>query len=125
MYKNKYTKFYEALKERGLPHFLNVRNSGMFWVWYPELSGVYKKDLEFLKDLSGENMKENKEVVTAKCPQKLIDDHWAYVEGILRIHGATDKELGIACHHYKTVFAHGWKHCYEALEEQSKEKANV
>lgn len=41
---------------------------------------------------------------------KLIDDHWEYVEGILRAHALEDPDIDLAKYHYKTAFKHGYKH---------------
>jgi hypothetical protein len=51
---------------------------------------------------------------------KLINDHWNYIEGVLK---ASDT-LGCKApshfkeieYHYKTAFAHGWKHHQEYLD---------
>jgi hypothetical protein len=49
-----------------------------------------------------------------KSIQDLIDKHWAYVEDILKTHGAGEQELELSGKHYKTAFLHGFKHGYEA-----------
>ncbi len=38
----------------------------------------------------------------------LIEKHWQYVKSTLNAHGIQD--LKRVEHHYKTAFAHGWKH---------------
>ena len=46
--------------------------------------------------------------------RNLIDAHWAYIESLLRVHGQDN--LRIIEYHYKTAFAHGWKHAMEEKE---------
>lgn len=44
---------------------------------------------------------------------KLINDHWKYVEDTLVIHGVYGVDMHRAEHHYKTAAKHFWKHCCE------------
>lgn len=44
---------------------------------------------------------------------KLIDDHWKYVEDMLRVHGTEEEAIDIVGFHYKTSGKHFWKHCCE------------
>jgi len=60
---------------------------------------------------------------------KLIDDHWKYVEMTLMTHLvdpthlAIPKEIQVAEFHYRTAFRHGWKHALEhyGIEEKNDE----
>jgi hypothetical protein len=45
-----------------------------------------------------------------ECPQELIDDHWGYVASLLLNHGIEACEVSACEFHYKSAFAHGWKH---------------
>lgn len=47
--------------------------------------------------------------------QKMIDDHWRYVQGVLLAHGTELNEIELCEHHYKTAFAHGYKHAKEEI----------
>jgi len=49
--------------------------------------------------------------------EKLILDHWAYIEGLLDAHGTADDEKEIARYHYCAAFKHGWKHHGEYMIE--------
>lgn len=44
--------------------------------------------------------------------KELIDAHWAYIEGVLSPH-MTIEHLNDIKYHYKTAFAHGWRHAKE------------
>ncbi len=60
---------------------------------------------------------------------KLIDDHWKYVEMALMTHLVDPthlvipKEIQVAEFHYRTAFQHGWKHALEhyGIEEKNDE----
>jgi len=47
---------------------------------------------------------------------QLIEEHWAYIESLLRAHGLEAPDINLAAFHYKTAFRHGYKH---AMEEKS------
>lgn len=48
---------------------------------------------------------------------KLIDDHWSYIEALLKAHD-TDKDIiEVAKFHYKSAGIHFWKHAMEYVEE--------
>jgi hypothetical protein len=47
---------------------------------------------------------------------KLILDHWAYIEGVLVKTGKPIENIQEIGYHYKTAFAHGWKHHQEYLD---------
>lgn len=42
--------------------------------------------------------------------EKVIDDHWSYVEGVLKHANMNDEVIAAIGFHYKTAFEHGWKH---------------
>jgi len=44
---------------------------------------------------------------------KLIEDHWWYVCGILEVDGLTTGEIERIGYHYRTAFKHGFKHAKE------------
>ena len=44
---------------------------------------------------------------------KLVDDHWKYVEGILKASTHDEYEVDLVGYHYKTAFLHGIKHALE------------
>jgi len=46
---------------------------------------------------------------------RLAEAHWEYVESVLRAHGEAEDVIAKCAHHYKTAFAHGWKHAEQAL----------
>jgi hypothetical protein len=47
---------------------------------------------------------------------KLINDHWKYIEGVLDKAGTYESQLKEIEYHYKTAFAHGWKHHAEYVD---------
>jgi hypothetical protein len=46
----------------------------------------------------------------------LIDEHWKYVEALLKLHGEDPNVIRKIGFHYKTAFQHGMKH---GKEEES------
>ncbi len=46
-------------------------------------------------------------------PHRLADDHWAYIESLLTMHGETEDIIQKVGWHYKTAFIHGFKHAME------------
>ena len=40
---------YSVLHNISLENYLKLVNSGMFWEWFPELTGIYKQDMELIK----------------------------------------------------------------------------
>lgn len=44
---------------------------------------------------------------------KLIKDHWNYIEGVLDKAGTYPTALAEIEYHYKTAFSHGWRHAKE------------
>ena len=44
---------------------------------------------------------------------KLVNDHWNYILGLLVAHNVTDDIIKACEYHYKTAFIHGWKHAME------------
>jgi hypothetical protein len=46
--------------------------------------------------------------------EKLIADHWDYVEGILIAGGHSTMMIEEIGYHYKTAWRHGWKHAMES-----------
>lgn len=50
--------------------------------------------------------------------QTMIDDHWRYVQSVLLAHGTELKEIELCEHHYRTAFAHGYKHAKEEPQDQ-------
>ena len=49
--------------------------------------------------------------------KKLAEAHWGYVAGVLAAHGASDRTIAICGHHYRTAFAHGYKHATEDMDD--------
>jgi len=73
-----------------------------------------------------------KESISSEALEKLCDDHWAYVEGVIRNEylsnlAITDSMIDLDAYcervkfHYKTAMAHGFKHGIQWLEQQIKE----
>jgi hypothetical protein len=54
-----------------------------------------------------------KEVHKMTQATELAEAHWSYVESVIRVHGADDQTIKECAHHYKTAFAHGYKHGVE------------
>jgi len=55
--------------------------------------------------------------VDITCPKILIEEHWKYIESLLRIHKKNNEnDIKIIEFHYKTAFAHGWKHAVEEVK---------
>ena len=44
---------------------------------------------------------------------KLINDHWNYIEDLLKVHSQEPEVIEIAEFHYRTAALHFWKHCKE------------
>lgn len=44
---------------------------------------------------------------------KLINDHWKYIEGVLDHSGTEYESIKEIEYHYKTAFEHGWRHAKE------------
>jgi len=45
--------------------------------------------------------------------QELAEEHWNYVENLLKAHKISKAEIGTIGFHYKTAFVHGFKHGVE------------
>jgi len=43
----------------------------------------------------------------------LANEHWNYIEKLLKAHNENEVILKKIEFHYKTAFIHGWKHCKE------------
>ena len=43
-----------------------------------------------------------------QCLDDLIDEHWKYIKELLVAHG--EQNTRAIEFHYRTAFAHGWKH---------------
>ena len=41
---------------------------------------------------------------------KLANDHWQYIESLLKVYGSVEYELATAKFHYISAFIHGYKH---------------
>ena len=44
---------------------------------------------------------------------KLANDHWQYIESLIRTYADDDDEIAIAKFHYISAFIHGYKHGQE------------
>jgi len=44
---------------------------------------------------------------------KLVDDHWKYIEGIFMAQDRDDDLVHEIGYHYKTAMKHGWRHAKE------------
>lgn len=46
------------------------------------------------------------------------EEHWAYVECVLKTHGESDYVIQKCGYHFRTAMIHGYKHGYQdALDE--------
>lgn len=52
--------------------------------------------------------------------ERLAADHWLYVRNTLIAHGETAEILDKCGYHYRTAFAHGYKHGVEAEREKDR-----
>ena len=50
--------------------------------------------------------------------ERMVCDHWLYVEKTLAAYGITEQDLCIARHHYISAMTHGYKHACEDLLAQ-------
>lgn len=92
--------------------YLELKNSGMMWVWYPEATGSYQRDVVDMRA-------PKEEVLPEKDPlDVLIDDHWGYIESLLLSHNESEDVLEAAKFHYKSAFRHGWKHAKEDSNDE-------
>ncbi len=57
--------------------------------------------------------------------EKTAEDHWNYVAGVLAAHGEDSEVIDKCGHHYRTAFAHGWKHAIEDEADRIDEKYQV
>jgi len=80
-------------------------------LWKPKTSRV---DVIGQNGNSGLHYGATQEVKEREHLNKLIDDHWNYIAGILQFTHSDAKEIGF---HYRTAFAHGWKHHKEYMQE--------
>jgi hypothetical protein len=50
----------------------------------------------------------------------LIEKHWKYVRDMLKAHKTVhDEQIVIAEYHYRTAFAHGWKHAENYINRET------
>ena len=47
--------------------------------------------------------------------EKLVEDHWSYIRDLLKAHGINKELIKMCKFHYKTAFAHGYKHAKEEV----------
>ena len=50
---------------------------------------------------------------------QLVEDHWNYIQGLLKSHRCEEDTIRIVDFHYKTAFMHGYKHGIEDSEERN------
>lgn len=76
--------------------------------YYPP--GLVKEDKHPTRyeTLSAHDKQKDKEFL-----DKLIKDHWNYIEGVLDKAGTYPTALAEIEYHYKTAFSHGWRHAKE------------
>lgn len=55
------------------------------------------------------------EAIARKRLKKLTNDHWSYIDELLRTHDVSDEKITLVEFHYKTAFEHGYKHAKEEL----------
>jgi hypothetical protein len=57
----------------------------------------------------------NKNVIKAEKEylDKLVDNHWNYIEGLLEVSGVIDVDIAMCEYHYKTSAKHFWSHARE------------
>ena len=53
---------------------------------------------------------------------KLAEDHWGYVEEVLRTHGESEEFIEICGFHYRAAMDHGYKHGVEDMAERAKQR---
>lgn len=53
---------------------------------------------------------QEQEEVEKQYISKLIEDHWNYIYNVLDTAGCDEERLKEIGFHYRTAFAHGWKH---------------
>ena len=51
--------------------------------------------------------------------KQLSNEHWTYIEKLLRTHNTPDRDIRLVEFHYKTAFIHGYKHALEELKQNS------
>jgi hypothetical protein len=55
--------------------------------------------------------------------EKLAEEHWKYIEGVLALHGVKSEDVGLIGWHYRTAFLHGYKHGQEDININLNNKA--
>ena len=48
--------------------------------------------------------------------EELANQHWSYVEDLLKVHGEKENVIEKLRFHYVTAFQHGYKHSKEELK---------
>jgi pantothenate kinase len=58
-------------------------------------------------------------LVIGRCnmPKQLAEQHWSYVESVLKSHGESAEIMEKCGFHYKTAFLHGYKHAIEVKND--------
>jgi len=56
---------------------------------------------------------EDKDQENVSRVKELIEEHWKYIENLLRAHNTTTCDMKGIEYHYKTAFMHGYKHALE------------
>lgn len=56
--------------------------------------------------------------------KKLAEEHWKYVEELLRTHGQSEEMIKIVKFHYVSAMVHGVGHGYEMCNVENKRKEN-
>lgn len=51
--------------------------------------------------------------------QEMIDSHWKYIAGVLKVHNESEDVIETCKYHYKSAFQHGWKHAMEEVESNA------
>jgi len=52
------------------------------------------------------------------CDKQLANEHWEYIEKVLRTAGETEEVIRKIKFHYITAFIHGYKHAVEEIENE-------
>ena len=47
---------------------------------------------------------------------KLAEDHWKYIEALLKAHQLNPTDISVVGFHYRSAFIHGYKHGQESLD---------
>jgi hypothetical protein len=87
---------------------------------YPESHSLQQALLQVWNEVAQESDEKGGQPEDKELLKKLVDEHWNYIEDLLRAHDEPEDVITMIKFHYKTAFEHGWKHHKEWYLDQEK-----